>query len=115
MFAKLGFSVTRLLVQSTLLSAAFALPLAGVVIGSWPGFSAFAAMMLAAVPAGVMARRYGFGIAAGLAAPFMVPLVVFAGLHSARTVLRDGGVRWRGTTYPLAELRKPRGDARQPL
>jgi glycosyltransferase involved in cell wall biosynthesis len=35
-------------------------------------------------------------------------LMVYSILSSAWTTLREGGVRWRGTFYPLAELRKHR-------
>jgi hypothetical protein len=41
-----------------------------------------------------------------LLAPFAAALLGFAMLRSMVTTLRQGGVVWRGTFYPLATLRK---------
>jgi cellulose synthase/poly-beta-1,6-N-acetylglucosamine synthase-like glycosyltransferase len=41
-----------------------------------------------------------------LLAPFAAALLAFAMLRSVVTTLRQGGVLWRGTFYPLAELRE---------
>ena len=41
-----------------------------------------------------------------LAFPFSALIFVFTLLRSMLTTLRQGGVLWRGTFYPLAELRK---------
>jgi hypothetical protein len=38
--------------------------------------------------------------------PFGALLFVYAMLRSAFLTLRQGGVIWRGTLYPLAELRR---------
>ena len=35
-------------------------------------------------------------------------LFIYSLIRSAFTTLKDGGVTWRGTFYPLAELRKSR-------
>lgn len=40
--------------------------------------------------------------------PISAMLFIFAALRSAFLTLRDGGVTWRGTEYPLEELRKRR-------
>lgn len=39
-------------------------------------------------------------------APFAALLLIYALLRSTVTTLRQGGVLWRGTFYPLSELRK---------
>ena len=38
--------------------------------------------------------------------PFAAAILMYALLRSIVTTLRQGGVIWRGTFYPLAELRK---------
>ena len=47
----------------------------------------------------VLGNKVEFGESADL-------LAVDAGLRSMHITLRDGGVTWRGTFYPLAELRR---------
>jgi glycosyltransferase involved in cell wall biosynthesis len=39
-------------------------------------------------------------------APISATLIIYSMLRSMVVTLRDGGVTWRGTFYPLAELRK---------
>ena len=41
-----------------------------------------------------------------LAFPFSAVLFLYSLLRSMVVVLRAGGVTWRGTFYPLAELRR---------
>jgi GT2 family glycosyltransferase len=38
--------------------------------------------------------------------PLSGAIIIYSILRSTFTTLKDGGVRWRGTFYPLAELRK---------
>jgi GT2 family glycosyltransferase len=59
-----------------------------------------------AVPAAIIARRFGWGPGGALLAPFGHWVVLAAGLNSAFRTLRAGGVSWRETFYPLADLRK---------
>jgi hypothetical protein len=40
-----------------------------------------------------------------LAVPFMMPVFLYAMLNSTWVTLRNGGIRWRETFYPLAQLR----------
>ena len=42
--------------------------------------------------------------------PVGAALVAYTMLRSMLVTLRDGGVTWRGTFYPLAELRRKRGE-----
>ncbi len=57
-----------------------------------------------------LASRYG-GLSAWsvLFAPLAALLLAYSLLRSAFMTLRDGGVRWRGTFYPLHELRSQAG------
>ncbi len=70
------------------------------------GFAATAACASTIVPALVAAKRLRWSAAPALLAPYVVPLVLLAFAGSIVRTLRDGGVRWRETFYPLAELRR---------
>jgi hypothetical protein len=61
--------------------------------------------VLLAAPAGVYARRLGWPIVPALLAPPFYPVVMYAVVRSAVVTLRQGGIRWRDTFYPLAQLR----------
>ena len=52
------------------------------------------------------ARRLGWEPLAGLLTPWSRLALPFAMANSAWVTLRQGGVRWRGTFYPLAQLRR---------
>jgi glycosyltransferase involved in cell wall biosynthesis len=54
----------------------------------------------------LMSRSSGIAPINALFAPFSAVLVVFTLLRSMWITLRQGGVIWRGTFYPLSELRK---------
>jgi hypothetical protein len=41
----------------------------------------------------------------GLLVPFVYPMPMFAMVRSMVLTLRRGGVRWRDTFYPIAQLR----------
>ena len=66
------------------------------------------AMTLATLP---IATRYGWSRALLLGVPFVVPVIVVAMLNSMIRTLRQGGIAWRGTFYPLPALRA--GDVRR--
>jgi cellulose synthase/poly-beta-1,6-N-acetylglucosamine synthase-like glycosyltransferase len=54
---------------------------------------------------GLTAAAAGFGIAEALLAPFVGAAIMFLALaRSTWLTLRNGGIRWRGTFYPLKEL-----------
>jgi GT2 family glycosyltransferase len=77
----------------------------GLVSGTVAGLSAALSPFLLALPAGVLARRLRWPLAHALWVPFMPPLFLYAVLRSTVVTLRQQGVRWRGTFYPLARLR----------
>ena len=66
------------------------------------------AVTLAAVVCAYLLFQKTSGIKAwyGLLSPIAALLFIFTLLRSMVTTLRQGGVIWRGTFYPLAELRK---------
>lgn len=77
-------------------------PFAGTVAGVLAGL----AMLSLAVPAAVLARRLGWSFAAAAVTPFVYPALFYAVLNSTWVTLRQGGIRWRETFYPLNALRR---------
>lgn len=84
-----------------LLAATFLAPLYGGTLG-WLPFGSYLANGAAGA---VLARRLHWEVLAGWIAPFARVLLPLAMLNSTWVTLRQGGVRWRGTFYPLAMLR----------
>ena len=105
MFAKLRFSVVSALANVLLVSGLWVLPLIGAFVQSTSGLVALAAMLSATIPASIMARRYGWPWPVGLLTPLSLPILVWATVYSAVSVMCRGGIQWRETFYPLATLR----------
>ena len=85
--------------------------LAGIVgpfTGTPAGIAAGFGLLSMILPAGVVARRLGWPPLSALATPFYFPLIFYAILRSTVLTLRQGGIRWRDTFYPLAALRAGR-------
>ena len=59
-----------------------------------------------ALPAAIFARRLGWSLGSAAMTPLLYPVLVYALVNSAFVTLRQGGVRWRDTFYPLDTLRK---------
>ena len=68
-----------------------------------PGIVTIAAMAWAY---GMLQQHSGLSVWNVLAAPFAAAVFCFVMLRSMATTLRQGGVIWRGTFYPLAELKR---------
>ena len=79
--------------------------LAGPFIGTAAGIVAGAALLSLSLPAGILARRLGWSWSAAALAPFIYPALFYAVVNSAFVTLRQGGVCWRDTFYPLDVLR----------
>ena len=69
--------------------------------GAWP----LLAWSTGMAPGLQLARRMGWSPLAGLLMPLGRLLLPIALAHSTWVTLRQGGVRWRDTFYPLARLR----------
>jgi hypothetical protein len=78
---------------------------AGVASGTILGLAAGLSGSLLALPAVVLARRLDWPLAATPLVPFVFSLAAFAVVRSTVLTLWHGGVHWRETFYPLAELR----------
>jgi hypothetical protein len=83
----------------------FGIPLAGLASGTWLGLACGLAPFLLCVPAALGAPLMGWSPAVALLVPFFYPLPMYAMARSAIITLRQGGVRWRDTFYPIAMLR----------
>ncbi len=115
MFAQMGYSLPKALVFSALALAFGLAPLAGLAAGlladdgtAIAGWIAFCAP-LSTLPASVLgARTTGSGLLPSLASPLFLFALPWAMLNSTVVTLRQGGVRWRDTFHPLAQLRAGR-------
>jgi hypothetical protein len=77
----------------------------GLVSGTVLGVIAALAPLAVILPALVLSRRLGWPWRAALWVPAMLPLFLYTLLNSAFVTLRQGGIRWRETFYPLKDLR----------
>lgn len=77
----------------------------GLVAGTIAGAAAALSPFLLVVPAAILAQRLGWPWHYALGAPLMIPVFLLSLLNSVFVTLRQGGVRWRDTFYPLAQLR----------
>ena len=78
---------------------------AGLVVHSPLGIAAALSPLALILPAVPLARRIRWPWQTALGVPFMLPVFFYAMLRSTFLTLRQGGVRWRDTFYPLAQLR----------
>lgn len=113
LYAGFGFSPALLLGACLGLALLCFAPIAGL-FASWP-FRAAALLSLAMIALHYrLASRYFSGVstAYALTLPVATVLVLYAMLRSMVLTLWRGGVVWRGTFYPLRELRRHSGRLR---
>ena len=73
--------------------------------GTLGGVAAGCALLSLSIPAYVLARRLGWNLSAALLTPFIFPALFYAVLNSTWVTVRQGGIWWRNTFYPLKSLR----------
>jgi glycosyltransferase involved in cell wall biosynthesis len=105
-FAAINFRVGRLLLIVLFYALLWTGSIVGPFTGTLAGVAAGAAMLLTIIPAGLLAARMRMPLVAAVLVPFLAPIVVPVMLNSAFQTLRHGGIRWRDTFYPLAQLRE---------
>jgi hypothetical protein len=104
-FAVIDFRTSLVLAGSLFTLLILGLLLAGLASRTPAGLAAAFSPFLLAVPAGILARRIGWPWASAIFTPFMIPVFLYALLNSTFVTLRQGGIRWRDTFYPLETLR----------
>ena len=119
-FAVLGYRTILALTVVMPLVLAWAVAVGGLIAGGvagwagcWSGWFAGLGLLSLWVPAAVLARRHRWSLWIALLTPLFVPVVMWAMVNSTLTTLRQGGVRWRDTFYPLADLRAAHRAARR--
>jgi glycosyltransferase involved in cell wall biosynthesis len=112
LFAAFSFSPSLLLGACLGLALICYLPLADL-IAPWPAhalplrLAGCLSLLMIALHYRMAARRFGgFPASYVLTLPFAAVLVLYAMLRSMILTLARGGVVWRGTLYPLRELRR---------
>ena len=105
-FAALNYRTGLALAGSVFVMAIFAILVLGLATGTVAGFAAAVSPLSLILPGAVLARRVGWAWPCAVCVPFMGPVFLYALLNSTYVALRQGGIRWRETFYPLAALRK---------
>lgn len=105
-FALFRYRLTLVLLACAALGSLWAAALLGPLTDRWTGWFAFLGLASLGLPASFVAKRYRIARTVALWTPLCIPLIGASLLHSAFVTLRDGGVRWRDTFYPLARLRR---------
>ena len=104
-FAAVHYNAATVCGLALIVALLWAGVIAGLASGTVLGLAAGGAGALLALPAIVFARRLDWPMAGAVLAPFVHSLAAYAVVRSAVLTWRRGGVQWRDTFYPLAELR----------
>jgi hypothetical protein len=108
-FAALEYSVPVTVAAALLSAVLFVFPLFGAAFSDGAARVLFTATyVLQALATAESARRLGLDPWLGPMFPFAAGLMVYVVLRSMVITLRQGGIRWRGTFYPLEQLKKNR-------
>ena len=112
-FAMFRFRPAALVAGAIILALLFLAPFAGL-FAPWPIRSAsLVALVMIALAHSYSSRHFtGISILYLLTMPIGAALLVYALLRSMILTLARGGVVWRGTFYPLRELRRHAGPLR---
>lgn len=107
LFAAMNYRLTLVLLFAGMLCLLFVAPFAGLLVvrTAIPSAIAVAAMVWSYRAVGRRTGMRGW-LRNALLAPMAALAFVFALLRSTAVTLRQGGVIWRGTFYPLADLRR---------
>jgi glycosyltransferase involved in cell wall biosynthesis len=104
-FAAIDYRTWLVIAGMTFIFAVGAIVIAGLLSGTALGIAAGLSPLLLIAPGAVLARRLGWSTLPAILGPFMTPFFICAVLNSTFVTLRNGGIRWRETFYPLAVLR----------
>jgi len=109
-FAALDYRLWLALAGSVFVILVSSILIFGLVSGTAAGIAASLSPLSLILPAAILARRVGWSWPCAVCVPFMFPVFLYALLNSTFVTLRQGGIRWRDTFYPLEILRS--GNAR---
>jgi hypothetical protein len=104
-FAALEYRTWMVLAGSALVLLLSVILILGLLSGTVSGWFVALAPLSLIVPGLVLARRLGWSWTSALLIPFLFPVFHYALVNSAFVTLRQGGIRWRETFYPLEMLR----------
>ncbi len=105
-FAAMDYRLGAVVAVVLILPTLWGLAILGLFTTSLMGIIAGVALFSLIVPASVAARRLGWSVGPALITPVVFPMLFYAILRSTFITLRQGGIRWRGTFYPLDVLRR---------
>jgi glycosyltransferase involved in cell wall biosynthesis len=105
-FSALNFSLPRLILITVMFTCMWLSALLGPFTRTWAGWAPTAAFTLFIFAAIIQARRLRWPVRAVLLIPFSLAIVPVIFWNSALKTLRQGGIRWRDTFYPLDLLRQ---------
>jgi glycosyltransferase involved in cell wall biosynthesis len=77
----------------------------GLLTGTIAGFLPVLALASWIFSGAALARRLGWSWTSALLVPIIAPALFYAVINSTIVTLRQGGIRWRDTFYPLEQLR----------
>jgi glycosyltransferase involved in cell wall biosynthesis len=104
-FAAIDYRVGLVVAGSLFVILVSAILVFGLISGTPAGFAAAFSPLTLIIPTGILTRRLGWSWPCALFVPFMFPVFLYALLNSTFVALRQGGIRWRETFYPLETLR----------
>ena len=104
-FAAIDFRLGLVVMGSLVAAAFFSILVLGLLTGTTAGLAAGLSPLSMILPAGILARRLGWSWPCAVCMPLMFPVLLYALLKSTFVTVRQGGVRWRDTFYPLNTLR----------
>ena len=106
LFAMFNFSLPLAALAFLFIALLWVTSLVGPFVGGLAGLATGAALLTTIVPGLIMVRRVGWNPVAALISPLMMWVLLVAIAHSTFTTLKQGGIHWRGTFYPLDRLRR---------
>jgi glycosyltransferase involved in cell wall biosynthesis len=104
-FAALDFQIWRVLAGTMFVGLLSTILIFGLVSGTIAGLAAALSPLSLILPGVVLARRLNWSWPHATLIPLMFPIFHYALLNSTFATLRQGGVRWRETFYPIEVLR----------
>jgi glycosyltransferase involved in cell wall biosynthesis len=107
-FAGVNYSLPKAIGACVAIGLMYLVPLFLLVLAPWPvGLFALPSVLLLPLIGWVAGRRQSFGgVLPGLLLPVGGLLFIITMMRSAIVTLRQGGVKWRDSFYPLSELRQ---------